>query len=209
MQGLRDAVDVDEAASQLKALRRLAVQQGLLALAAAVIAASALGGSPRVAVAFGVGAVVESFLARVSVESRRDHVRELATRRAAYELPDVRRLGASLTSERQRLAMAQSIADVILESADGRSIHLLDRVASQAPLLVAIAKALADPSVRVEPVAMAILLQLLTDGHRSPLLNRQVDPRRLRTALSLIVVGIQPAPAEHQHGSVSTSRHAA
>ena len=200
--------DIAGAAAQLHALRRLALQRAVLAVASAATAGFAFGGYPRVAVAFGAGSLAEAVLAVFSRASLRDRLRELATQRDAYVLPEVRRFGASLTTQKQRLAVARSIAALLRESSTGDSIFLLDRVVAHAPALAAIGSALADSSVSVEPAAVASLQQLLTDGSGSPLLNPELNPELLERTLRLILAGIEPRPTDPRSDSRATNRRA-
>ena len=198
--------DVHAAAAELASLRRLAAQQALLAVAAAVGAGLAASLDPRLAAAFGAGFVAEAILAFLSVCCRRHTLLVLAAERDTYALDEVRRFGASLTTPRRRLALARTIAAVLRESSESDSIYVLDRVAAEAPALAAIAHALADKATVIEPTAMAALLQLLTDGHGSPLLNPAVTSDELGRTLARVLTGIHPRPARSADIDVSATK---
>ncbi len=183
---------VETAARELVALRRLAVQRGLVAVTAAAVAGLVASVDMRVAVALGAGAIVEAGLAVVSACDRRQLLLALAAHRDSYVLAEVRGFGASLTTPKRRLALARSIAAVLRNSGTFDSIYILDRVAVEAPALTAIARALADDSAVVEPSAMAALVQLLTDGNGSPLLNPAASRDELRGTVAGILAGIHP-----------------
>ena len=186
---------VRASAVELVSLQRLAAQQALLAAAAALASALSASFNPRLALAFGAGFVAEALLALGSRCRRRRLLLALAADREAYTLAEVRRFGASLTAPKRRRALARSIAAALREASQSDSIYLLDRVAAGAPALAMIAQALADEATVVEPTAMAALLQLLTDGAGSPLLNAAVAADELDRTLAPILAAIRPAPA--------------
>lgn len=178
------------AAAEIASLRRLALQRALLAVVAAAVAGLAAGADVRLGAAFAVGSLAELALAAVAESRRRGALLLLAADRDGYALAEVRRFGASLTTRRRRLALARSIEGMLRDASRADSIFLLDRVAAQAPAFAAIAQSLADEDVVVEPMAMATLLRLLTDGGRSPLLCRAASPEELRTTVARILRGL-------------------
>lgn len=186
--------DVRASAVELVSLRRLAAQQTQLAAAAALASALSVSFNLRLAVAFGAGVVAEAVLAHGSRCRRRRLLLALAADREAYTLAEVRCFGTSLTAPKTRRTLALSIAAALRESSRSDSIYMLDRVAAAAPALVLIAQALADDATVVEPTAMAALMQLLTDGAGSPLLNAAVAADELDHTLAPILAGIRPAP---------------
>ena len=187
--------EVQAAAAELASLRRLAAQRALLAVAAAVGAGLAASLDPRLTVACGAGFVAEACLAFVSVCRRRHALLVLAAERDTYALAEVRRFGASLTTPKKRLALARSIAALLHEASGSDSIFVLERVAAEAPALAAISQALADEATVIEPTAVAVLLQLITDGNGSPLLNPAATSDELGRTLARVLTGIHPRPA--------------
>ena len=182
---------IDQAAAELAALRRLELERLALTVAAGLAVAPSMLVDLRLAVAFGAGAAVEMLLAGSSRIRRRAAIASLAIDPEAYVLPEVRRYGSSLTSLGHRRALARSIATILRGAgADRSGIVLSDRVIWQAPVLAALARALGDRRNDVEPTAMAACEQLLTDGHRSPLLNPSVPRAELERTLIRILRGI-------------------
>lgn len=189
---------LEAAASEVLSLRRLAAHRALVTGAAAVLAALVAAVDSRFAVALGVGSIAEGLLTFVVLSRRRDLLLALASDRNAYALADVRHFGASLVAPRRRLSVARTIADVLRESGEPHSLYVVDRVAAEAPALVAIAQALANHATVIEPTAMAALLRLLTDSQKSPLLNPAAPSDKLGEVVAAVLAGIHPraAPAE-------------
>lgn len=190
--------DLKAAATELLSLRRLAAQRAVVTGAAAALAAPVAAFDSRFAVALGVGSIAEGLLTFVVLSRRRDLLLALASDRNAYALADVRHFGASLVAPRRRLWIARTIADVLRESGGPHSLYVVDRVAAEAPALVAIAQALASHTTVIEPTAMAALLRLLTDAQKSPLLNPAAPSDKLGEMVAVVLAGIHPraAPAE-------------
>lgn len=185
--------EVGDAAREVTALRRVAVAQSALGLAAAVAALVVVTVDTRLAVAFGAGAALETLLAATTAARRRALVASLAFSREAYLIPEVRRYGEELIGVSTRRAFARLIASVLKAAAtDDPGLYLVDRVASQAPALAGLARALLEPDNTVDPVAMAACKQLLTDGSASPLLNPALAPTELESLLRRIHAGIRP-----------------
>lgn len=183
---------VHGAAAEIASLRQLALQRALLALTAAAVAGFVASSNLRLGVAFAIGSIGELALAGGAETRRRSVLLVLATDREGYELAEVQHFGASLTAWRKRLALAHAIEELLRDASRSESIFLLDRVAAHAPALAAIARSLADEKTSVEPIAMATLVQLLTDGGRSPLLSRTAPPAELEKAVARILSGIHP-----------------
>lgn len=189
------ANEVEAARRELGALRRIALAQLAVGLAAALAAVPTAAVDARLAVALGVSAAFETLLAAASATRRRALVASLALRREAYLIADVRRYGEKLTATATRRAFARSIASVLRAAATDRAgVYLTDRVVSQAPALVGLARALVEPGNRVDPTAMAACQQLLTDGRTSPLLNPALAPTELDAVLRRIHRGIHGRP---------------
>ncbi|GIU94212.1 MAG: hypothetical protein KatS3mg012_0669 [Gaiellaceae bacterium] len=188
-----DARTVSQAASELASLRRLTLQQALVALGAALAAGPAALLGTSLALALGAGAAFEAILALATSGRRRAIIASLAVCREAYLLPDVQRHGAALTTMKSRRALARSIAAILRGASGSRlGVDLVDRVTWQAPALAALAHALAEPENVVEPTAMAACMQLLTDGRASPLLNPALPRTELERVLRRIHAGISP-----------------
>lgn len=190
-----EARTIEEAAREVRGLRRTALEQVAVGLAAALVAVLTAVVDARLAVAFGAGAAFEAMLAIASTTRRRALVASLALRREAYLIPEVRRYGEKLTTAATRRGFARSIAAVLRAAAtDGAGVDLTDRVVSQAPALAGLARALVEPGNLVDPTAMAACEQLLTNGRTSPLLNPALAPTELDAVLRRIHGGIHPRP---------------
>lgn len=188
-----DARTVSQAANELVALKRLTLERLAVALGAALVAGPAALLEASLAVAFAAGAVFGSLLALMSATQRRALVASLAIHREAYLLPEVRRHGTTLVTMKSRRRLARSIASMLKDASGSRvGVELVDRATWQAPALAALARALIEPKNVVEPTAMAACVQLLTDGHRSPLLNPALSRTDLDRTLRHIHAGISP-----------------
>lgn len=200
---------LEDAAVELHSLRRLIAQRASLAIAATTLVLPVAAVNTRLAFALAVGALAEGILTFEVMIRRRDRLLELASRRDAYALPDVRHFGILLAAPRQRRAVARSITALLRDPGGGHALFVVDRVAAAAPRLAAIAEALSDTTLVIEPVAMATLLQLLTNGETSPLLNPSALSEELDGMVAAILSGIRPrlAPGD-QDGTRSSMERA-
>lgn len=190
------AEEIEAAAREVAAERRLAFAQLALGLAAALAAVLTVAVDARLGAAFGAGAALEVLLAAASAGRRRVLVASLALRREAYLIPEVRRYGEKLTAAAARRTFALAIAAVLRAASTGRAEpDVAERVAAQAPALAGLARALVEPGNVVEATAMAACRQLLTDGRASPLLNPALAPTELEAVLRRIHGGIHSRPA--------------
>lgn len=189
------SLGLEAAASELHVLRQIQVQRALAASVVAVLAALVAAVDVRLSVALAAGALAEGVLALVARSNRRDVLFRLASHPRAYVLPEVARLGASLTTPRRRSALARMIVGVLRDTGGKHSPYLIDRVAARAPVLVAVAASLADERMVVEPAAMACLQRLLVDGAASPLLNPSLPSIEVDAVVAFVLSGIRPRQA--------------
>lgn len=186
---------LEAAAAELHSLQRLTMQRASVAIAAAALVVPLAGLNMRLAFAVGVGSAAEGILAVVVKGRRHDLLLDLASKPTAYELADVRRFGVRLASLKQRRAMARAMGALLRDPGWPHSLYAVDRVAAVAPRLAAVEEALSDSTIEIEPVAMATLLQLLTNGETSPLLNPAVAAEELERIVAAVLSGIRPRGA--------------
>ena len=186
---------IDEAHELLRRRRRRAVEAALLAVVCGVLAAIAWGWSFRLGLALGIGAGVEAAIAVWSFLARRELVEELAIEPAAHAIPDVREYARRLAAPRARRLTADSIRSMVAKAfrPDSRftCYFLVDRVAVYRRELEGLARDLATPGTRVEPVAAARARWLLTHAADNPLFDRRVPEEDLGSLLVRIRAGIQ------------------
>ena len=183
---------LEGAARRLRDRRRWGVEAialagicGLLAAAAAVVSVQ------RLALALAAGAAVEALLGVIALAGRRELISELAVEPEAYVIPDVSRYGNRLAAQKERERLARSIRGLLTTPRSCSPLFLVDRVATNARELDALASDLLSPANRVHPISALICLRLLTRGTESPLYNPRLPAEDLGSLLRRIRAGIR------------------
>lgn len=181
---------VEGAARALEHRERRARAGSRVAAAAAALAALAVPVSTPLAIAFLLGAAVETSLCALAHSRRRTLVARLALEPDAYVIPAVREYGAHLVGPRQRERMGRWLVEVVDDAGHFDSLYLADRVAEYAGQIRAVAAELMAPGARVQPVSAATCRRLLTVATESPLYNPHLPAVDLRSTLFRIHAGI-------------------
>lgn len=185
--------ELEEAAGDLRRLRKRAADAGLLLAVAAVAAAIALLAGPALAGPLFAGAALEALLLVFALHGYRERVAHLALEPAAYVLPEVDRYGGRLVEPRQRARLAAWLFEIVAQAQLPGNLFLGDRAARFAHELEEIARELVRPGVRVQPASAVACRRLLTHAVESPLYNPRLPTDELRLALRRIRAGISAA----------------
>lgn len=186
------AREIDDAAEQLRELRRQTAEGLVLAAVCLGLAGCVVAFVPTLALAFATGAAFELIVAATCFAMRRGKISRLALEPAAYEIEAVRRYGARLTALRERTALAEGIQSMLKDALSPGTLYLSDRVVSYARELDALARDLLSPAVRIHPVSVARCRALLTEAAESPLYNPRLPAEDLAVVLRRIRAGIEP-----------------
>jgi hypothetical protein len=182
--------ELQEAGSAVARARRRALEASALAAATAALAVVASFLWPSLILPLAAGAGIEAFLVLVALVRRRERIAALALAPEAYVLPEVERYGCRLTQPRQRRRLAESISRLVAEAHLPGNLFLADRVTKVARELEAIARALLQPTARIEPATVVACHRLLTRAVESPLYNPRLSTDELETALARIRTGL-------------------
>ena len=136
-----------------------------------------------------IGGLVEGVLALSASSRRHDLLARLAARPDTYELPEVRRFGAALTSRSSREWMAASLRVIV--TVPPPHDHLEHQIAEHRDDLLELADDLVDSETVISPVSAVALFSLLNDGRESPLFNPFAPTGELHSALLRIHDGIR------------------
>jgi hypothetical protein len=182
---------IETFAGRVQSDRRRAREAALLALlaAAAVVPVSLVSGS--LALALVAGAASELVLATLWHSRSVALVRQLALRRHAYCIPEVKAFGSRICAPARRARLAGRLHDIRTTTPRG---PLVARIVARRAELDALAEALCSPQLELEPSCAAACLQLLTDARRSPLLNPRLPADDLAVALHHILAGFSDRP---------------
>lgn len=185
--------ELEQAARDLRRLRRRAVDAGSLLAAATAAAAIALLVAPALAGPLSAGAALEALLLVLALYGYRERIALLALEPSAYVLPEVERYGRRVVEPRQRARLAAWILEVLADAHLSGNLFLSERAARFAHELEEIAKDLVRPEARVQPASAVACKRLLTHAVESPLYNPRVPTDELRLALRRIRAGITTA----------------
>lgn len=181
--------DLERAAKELAARRRR-TREAIVLAGIALTLAGLLGPVSRpVGIAFLAGSGVEACVAAVAALGRRELISRLALEPQAYVLPEVERYGATVASQRERLAAW--LVEILVDAAHPGTIYLPDRVARHAGELRSLARELAAPDAAVRPPSAVACRRLLTHAVESPLYNPRLPADDLALALNRIRAGIE------------------
>jgi hypothetical protein len=184
------AAAVDGAAGALERRERRVRTGRRVAAGAVALAALALPFSTPLAIAFVLGAAVETSLCALARSRRRGLIARLALESEAYVIPAVREYGAHLVGPLQRERLGRWLVEVLDDAGHPDSLYLADRVAEHAGQIQAVAAELMAPGARVHPVSAATCRRLLTVATESPLYNPHLPAVDLRSTLFRIHAGI-------------------
>jgi hypothetical protein len=184
-----NAREVDEAASRLAWRRRQAVESGLLSLAVAVLAVPAFLLSTGAGLACMAGAVVQAGVALYAHFDRRGLRERLALEPEAYVIPEVAEFGREVASVRERRRLAEWIREIVRNPYRPGALCVASRIRRFARELDALARDLASPAMRVNPVSAVAVRRLLTYAGESPLYNPRLSDEDLAAALRRIRSG--------------------
>ncbi len=166
--------------------RRWNAALAVAALAAAPVAAH---WSKPVGAGLVLGALVEGVFALSAASRRHDLLARLAARPDTYELPEVCRYAAALTSQKSRERMAASLRDVVALPPPDSQLEC--EIAAHRADLLELADDLVDPETEVAPVSAVALHALLNDARESPLFNPVAPTGELHSALIRIHDGVR------------------
>lgn len=181
---------------ELGARRRWSAGLALASLASAPLAAH---WSKALAAGLVLGGLAEGVLALSASSRRHDLLARLAARADTYELPEVRRFGAALTSRSSREWMAASLRELV--ATPPTSDRLEREIAEHRSDLLELAGDLVDPETEVAPVSAVALFSLLNDGSTSPLFNPFAPTGELHSALLRIRDGIRRGSPRRRAGT--------
>jgi len=181
---------------ELGARRWWSAGLALVSLASAPVAAQ---WSKALAAGLLIGGLVEGMLALSASSRRHDLLARLAARPDTYELPEVRRFGAALTSRSSREWMAASLREIV--AMPPPFDHLERQIAEHRGDLLELADDLVDSETEVAPVSAVALFSLLNDGRESPLFNPLAPTGELHSALLRIHDGIRHGRAWRPPGT--------
>lgn len=170
-----------------------------LALASLASAPVAAHWSTALAAGLVIGGLVEGVLALSAASHRHDLLARLAARPDTYELPEVRRFGAALTSKRSRERMATLLREIV--AMPPAVDHLERQIAEHRGDLLELADDLVDSETDIAPVTAVALFSLLNDGRESPLFNPLAPTGELHSALLRIHDGIRHGRARRPAAS--------
>jgi hypothetical protein len=186
------ARELEQAAGDLRRLRRRAVDAGMLLAATAAAAAIALLVAPALAGPISAGAALEALLLALALHGYRERIARLALDPSAYALPEVKRYGHRLVEPRQRARLGAWILEILADAHRSGNLFLGERVARFAQELEEIASDLMRPGASVQPASAVACKRLLTHAVESPLYNPRLPSDELRIALRRIRAGISP-----------------
>lgn len=182
---------VDDAATQLRELRQEEwgdLGLGGLALALALAATQV---RPSLALPLFVGGVVVSSLGVRALYRRWDLVERLLTERDAYVIPEVLGHAARMATIESRRRIAASIRETLTDP----GLRIENRVSATADELEALASALDDDTLELDPSCAVACFRLVSDYSQSPLLNHTASAGDLRSAVDRIRVGFTASRA--------------
>ena len=182
---------VDDAATRLEELRGEEwgdLGLGGLALALSLAAAQV---RPSLALPLFVGGVVVGALGVRALYRRWDLVERLLTERDAYVIPEVLGHAARMATIESRRRLAASIRETL--TAPGFRIE--NRVSAAADELRALASALDDDTLELDPACAVVCFRLVSDYSESPLLNHTASAWQLRSAVDRIRSGFTASRA--------------
>ena len=182
---------VDDAATRLRELRQEEwgdLGLGGLALALAVAATQV---RPSLALPLFVGGVVVGALGVRALYRRWDLVERLLTEREAYVIPEVLGHATRMATIDSRRRLAASIRGTLTHP--GLPIEI--RVSAIADELEALASALDDDTLELDPACAVACFRLVSDYSESPLLNHNASAGQLRSAVERIRSGFTASRA--------------
>ena len=182
---------VEEASARLARRRHQALESGLLALAVAFLGVPAFLLSAEAGLALEVGALVQVGVALYACLDRRGFRERLALEPDAYVIPEVARFGAEVASPRERRRLAEWIREIVRDPYQPGALYATARVKRFARELEALARDLASPATRVNPVSAVAVRRLLTYAGESPLYNPTLSDEDLEAALRRIRSGFR------------------
>jgi hypothetical protein len=186
------AREVDDAAEQLRELRRHSVEDLVLAGAASGLAVTASRLWPSLALPLLVGAIAVAFLGLCAYVRRFLLVEDLALDGDAYCIRAVREFGLRAASPRHRRELASTLRTVLTETTCGRA----DRLRGVRPEIERLIADLEQDDVHWEPRAAVALERCMYDAQGS-LRDLSVPVSELRTRLRSILAEVE-GPAEEQ-----------
>jgi hypothetical protein len=191
------ARELEIAAAEIRARRRTALERFVASVLAAALVPAALQLSGSLSFATGLGAAVLAALGAFALTGRRLLLERLALEPDALGIPEVKAFGERLTTPSARARLAGAIRSMVRDACQPasrlRCLFIVDRVATYARDLEAIARDLCSPAVRVDPVTAARCQWLLTNAAENPLYDRRLPAEDLGSILQRIRAGMQPA----------------
>jgi hypothetical protein len=184
------AREVEEAGLDVRRRRRRAVEAGLLFAATASGTALAYLLAPVIVLPLAAGACLEALAAGAAFCGYRERVARLALEPAAYVLPEVNSYGHRLAEPGQRARLSAWISEILADVQVPGNLYLVDRVLRCAQELDALARDLAHPRARIQPVCAVACSRLLTRTAESPLYNPRLPADELGLAVHRIRAGI-------------------
>jgi hypothetical protein len=176
---------VEDAGHRLQDLRREEWEDGAVAAAAFVLAVAASSLRPALALPLFFGGLVLAGRAVRAGWRRWDLVDRLLVERDAYVIPEVRVRAEREATMTNRRSLSRAIR-AGLEVADNL------RIAASADELAALAEALADPQLELDPACAAACSRLLTDEVTSLPVNSPLPAGEVRSRLVQIRSGFRP-----------------
>jgi hypothetical protein len=183
---------VDQAALELRELRREELGDFGLAGVALVLAVAASELRPTLALPLLLGSLVVLTLGLRAFWRRWDLVDRLAGERDAYAISEV----LAYATREASLERRRDYAAVIRRRLDEDSPTYDARLAPVAGDLGALASDLEDAALALEPECAVACSRLATEPEESALLNRAFRPEDLRARVSTIRAGFHPSAGD-------------